>query len=330
MRKLILLSTGGTIATTVGPNGLVVNVGAEELLESSRRLRGGGSVRVEPREVHRFVSSAASVSDVLALARAVRTASREADGVVVTHGTDSMEESAFLTALTHESVVPVAFTGAQRPFDDLAPDGPANLAAALSWLGDPRSDGTGVSIVFGDEVIPVVGVRKVHTKALNAFQAPGRAPIAAIDESGVRVFAASPTVPVVLSPSIEPPRVDVVSQYLGVDATALRASVVAGARGLVVAGFGVGNATPESTKACLDLLVSGFPIALSSRVAAGPVHGTYADSGVELMRAGAIPMGDLPSWQARLLLAALLTHPSGRQGLSERCREWLTAVGATS
>lgn len=330
MRKLILLSTGGTIAATVGPHGLEVNVGAEELLESTRRLRGGGSIRVEPREIHRIVSSAASVSDILALARAIRTASRDADGIVVTHGTDSMEESAFLTALTHESTVPVAFTGAQRPFDHPAPDGPANLAAALSWLGDPRSDGTGVSIVFDGEVLPAVGTRKVHTKALKAFQSPGRSPVAAIDDSGVRVFATSPRAPAVLSPAIEPPRVDVVSQYLGVDTTALRASVAAGARGLVLAGFGVGNATPETIEVCLDLLDSGFPIALSSRVSAGPVHGTYADSGVELIRAGVIPMGDLPAWQARLLLAALLTHPSGHQGVSERCRAWLTAVGATS
>lgn len=330
MRKLVLLSTGGTIATTFGPHGLEVKVGAEELLDSTRTLRGGGSIRVESHEIHRIVSSAASVSDILALARAIRMASREADGVVVTHGTDSMEESAFLTALTHESAVPVAFTGAQRPFDDPAPDGPANLSAALSWLGDPRSDGTGVSIVFDGEVIPAVGAQKVHTKALNAFQAPGRAPIAAIDDSGMRVFATPPKVPVVLSSSIEPPRVDVVGQYLGADATALHASVAAGARGLVVAGFGVGNTTPETTEACLDLLGSGFPIALSSRVAAGPVHGVYADSGAELVRAGAIPMGDLPPGQARLLLAAILTHSSGDEEISTRCREWLTAVGAAS
>lgn len=330
MRRLILLSTGGTIATTAGPRGLEVTVGAEELLESTRKFRGGASTQVESRELHRIVSSAASLSDILGLARAIRTASREADGIVVTHGTDSMEESAFLTALTHESAVPVAFTGAQRPFDDPAPDGPTNLAAALRWVGDPCSDGTGVSIVFGGEVIPAVGARKVHTQALKAFHAPGRAAVAAIDDEGMRVFATSPKVPVVLSPTIEPPRVDVVGQYLGADATALRASVAAGARGLVVAGFGVGNTTPETTDACLELLDSGFPVALSSRVEAGPVHGVYAGGGADLVRAGAIPMGDLPSWQARLLLAALLTHPAGGDGISERCREWLTAVGAAS
>src|SRR5699024_9197141 len=164
-------------------------------------------------------------------------ASREADGVVVTHGTDSMEESAFLTALTHESAVPVAFTGAQRPFDDPAPDGPANLSAALSWLGDPRSDGTGVSIVFDGEVIPAAGAQKVHTNALNYFPSPGSDPISSIDDSWILVFAILPMSPVVLSSSIDPSRVDVIGQYLGADATALHASVVAGARVLVVAGF---------------------------------------------------------------------------------------------
>lgn len=328
MRTLALLSTGGTIATTAGEQGLAVAVGADDLLASAERVWGSGGVRVQTREVYGMVSFAASVADVLALARAVREAAREVDGIVVTHGTDTMEEAAFLLALTHDSSVPVAFTGAQRPYDDPAPDGPRNLAAALRWVGDPRSEGTGVSVVFDDDVIPAVGVRKVHTLGLNAFRAPGRAPVAAVGADGVRVHARAPEVPVLLRPDLEPPRVDVIGQYLGTDATALRASVTAGARGVVVAGFGAGNATPETTRACVELLDSGVPVGLASRVGAGPVSGIYAEGGAELMRAGAVLMGDLSPWQARLLLAAALTHTDSASGVAERCRTWLTAVGA--
>lgn len=328
MRTLALLSTGGTIATTAGEQGLAVAVGADELLAAAERVWGSGGVRVQTREVHRMVSFAASVGDVLALARAVRSAAREVDGIVVTHGTDTMEEAAFLLALTHDSPVPVAFTGAQRPYDDPAPDGPRNLAAALRWVGDPRSDGTGISVVFGGEVVPAVGVRKVHTLGLSAFRAPGRAPVAAVDADGVRVHAHAPKVPVLLRPDLEPPQVDVVGQYLGVDATALRATVASGARGVVVAGFGAGNATPETTRACVDLLDSGIPVGLASRVGAGPVSGLYAGGGAELARAGAVLMGDLSPWQARLLLAAALTHTDSASGVAEHCRTWLAAVGA--
>lgn len=328
MRTLTLLSTGGTIATTAGEQGLSVAVGADDLLAAAERVWGSGGVRVQTRDVHRMVSFAESVGDVLALARAVREAAREADGVVVTHGTDTMEEAAFLVALTHDSPVPVAFTGAQRPFDDPAPDGPRNLAAALRWAADPRAEGTGVGVVFDGNVVPAVGARKVHTLGLDAFRAPGRASVASVDADGVRVHATAPQVPVLLNPGVEPPRVDVVAQYLGADSTGVRASVAAGARGLVLSGFGAGNTTPDTTRACVDLLGSGVPIGLASRVGAGPVSGLYADGGAELVRAGAVVMGDLSPWQARLLLAAALTHTDSRAGVGELCGRWLVSVGA--
>jgi L-asparaginase len=328
MRHVVLLSTGGTIATTTGETGLTVSVDADRLAAAAAKVWDLEGVRVEALDVNRIISSAASLDDIMALSRAVAEAAARADGVVVTHGTDSMEESAFLVALTHQHEAPVAFTGAQRPFDDAAPDGPRNLAAALRWATDPRARGTGVSVVFGDTVLPAVGTRKVHTLALNGFAAPGRGPVAAVDDTGVRPYAAPAAAPALLSPDAALPRVDVVGQYLGADATALRASVAAGARGLVLAGFGAGNTTPEVTAACLELLDSGTPVVVASRVGAGPVRGVYSGGGADLERAGAIPAGDLSPWQARLLLAAVLTHSDGARGAAARYRDWLHAVGA--
>jgi L-asparaginase len=328
MRHVVLLSTGGTIATTAGETGLTVSVDADRLAAAAAKVWDLEGVRVEALDVNRIISSAASLDDIMALSSAVAEAAARADGVVVTHGTDSMEESAFLVALTHRHEAPVAFTGAQRPFDDAAPDGPRNLAAALRWATDPRARGTGVSVVFGDTVLPAVGTRKVHTLALNGFAAPGRGPVAAVDDTGVRPYAAPAAAPALLSPDAALPRVDVVGQYLGADATALRASVAAGARGLVLAGFGAGNTTPEVTAACLELLDSGTPVVVASRVGAGPVRGVYSGGGADLERAGAIPAGDLSPWQARLLLAAVLTHSDGARGAAARYRDWLHAVGA--
>lgn len=330
MRHVVLLSTGGTIATTASEAGLAVTVDAEQLAAAAAKVWDLEGVRVEAIDVNRIISSAASLDDIMALARAVAEAASRADGVVVTHGTDSMEESAFLVALTHRYEAPVAFTGAQRSFDDPAPDGPRNLAAALRWVADPRARGTGVSVVFGDTVVPAVGARKVHTLGLNGFAAPGRGPVAAVDDTGVRPYAVPAAAPALLSTDAALPRVDVVGQYLGADAAAVRAAVAAGARGIVLAAFGAGNATPEVTAACLDLLDAGTPVVVASRVGAGPVRGVYAGGGADLERAGAIPAGDLSPWQARLLLAAVLTHADGSPGAAARCRDWLRAVGALS
>lgn len=333
MPDIVLLSTGGTIATTSTASGRTVGVDAETLLRSTEGHWDSGALRVRALDVKRLVSFAATTEDVLDLARAVRTASAEADGVVVTHGTDSMEEAAFLVSLTHTGEVPVVFTGAQRPFDDTAPDGPRNLASALRWAASPEAKGTGVSVVFDDKVLPAVGVRKVDTLALSAFAAPGRGPIATVDEAGVRLHARPSIAPALLSPDVERlARVDVIGQYLGVDAVALDAALTSGARGLVVAGFGAGNTAPDVTNACLALLDEGFPVAVASRVGSGAVLGLYSGGGADLLRAGAIPAGDLSPWQMRLLLAAALTRTAGQGApdAAQTCRRWLAKVGAVA
>ncbi|MBW4716407.1 asparaginase [Saccharothrix obliqua] len=327
---LVLLGTGGTIATRATGGGRAVQVDAAELLRAADAVwpRPDG-VRVEPLDVAGRASFAAGLTDVLDLAARVASAVATADGVVVAHGTDTLEESAFLVSLTHSSPVPVVFTGAQRPFDDPAPDGARNLAAALRWAASPQARGTGVTLAFADQVLPVVGVRKTHTLALRAFAAPGRGPLGQVDEAGVRAFATTRPAPL-LEPGVRDlPRVEVVGQYLGADASAFADARSRGVRGVVVAGFGSGNTTPEATRACLDLLSAGIPVLITSRVGAGPVVGLYAGGGADLAAAGAVFAGDLSPWQARLLLAGVLagTAPGDLDAVRDRCLGWLRATG---
>lgn len=328
MRHIVLLSTGGTIATRESAAGRRVEVGARELLGSVGQLPGLDGVRIDARDVASVVSFAAGVGDVLSLAEQVRAAADEGDAVVVTHGTDTMEESAFLLALAHSGPQPVVFTGAQRPFDDPAPDGPRNLAAALRWAASAESDGTGVTVAFADRIWPAVGVRKTHSLAVDAFSAPGRGPVGQVDEAGVRRYGTAPRNPLLPPGAAELPRVEVVGQYLGADASALRHAVGDGARGLVVAGFGSGNTTPAVTEECLRLLAEGVPVLVASRTGEGPVAGLYAGGSAELAAAGAVFAGDLSPWQARLLLAAALYSGDGPGPVARRCREWLRASGA--
>ncbi|WP_326686284.1 MULTISPECIES: asparaginase [unclassified Streptomyces] len=335
MRHIVLLSTGGTIATRNGAAGRRVEVGARELLGSQSGAPWLDGVRIDARDAASFVSFAAGIPEALSLAESVREATAEADAVVVTHGTDTLEESAFLLALTHGGPEPVVFTGAQRPFDDPAPDGPRNLATALRWAATAESDGTGVTVAFADGIWPAVGVRKTHALAVDAFGAPGRGPVGRVDEGGVRRYGSAPREVLLPPDTADLPRVDVIGQYLGVDGSAVRHAVREGARGLVVAGFGSGNTTPATTEACVHLLGEGVPVLVSSRTGEGAVTGLYAGGSAELAAAGAVFAGDLSPWQARLLLAAALAAEDstkrgadGMERVTRRCRDWLRATGA--
>ena len=200
---------------------------------------------------------------------------RRHDGVVVTHGTDTLEETAALLALTHDGVTPVVVTGAQRPFDDPAPDGPTNLAAALAWAARGRP---GVTVVFDGRVLPAIGARKVHTSALTAFAAPGRGPLASVDGGVVREHATAPPTGLA-DPPERLPRVDVVAQYVGADAHAIDAAAAAGAEGVVIAAFGAGNATPPVVAAAEALIARGVPVAVASRTGEGAGGGALRRRG---------------------------------------------------
>ena len=304
MAHLALLATGGTIATRSSGGADAARAVALDAADLLATVGPPPTATVTATDVAGRLSFAAGLDDLAALARVVRDAAAAHDGVVVTHGTDSLEETALLLALTADATTPVTLTGAQRPADHPAPDGPANLAAALRWVahGVP-----GVTVTFAGRVWPAVGVRKVHTEALDAFAAPGRGPLAAVGTDGVRVLATA-RVPALAGPLPALPRVDVVAQYVGADAHAVDAAVAAGARGVVVAAFGAGNATPPVVDAARRLLDRGVPVVVASRVGDGPVAGLYAGGGADLARAGALFAGDLSPWQARVLLAVALAH----------------------
>jgi L-asparaginase len=317
MTQVALLATGGTIATRTSPAGLAVAATASELLESTVRPP---EATVTPVDIAGRLSSATTTDDLLDLARSVAEHARAQDAIVVTHGTDTLEETAFLLALTHHCDIPVILTGAQEPIDHPEADGPVNLAAALAWsvLGQP-----GVTVAFAGEIWPAIGIRKLHTTAAHAFEVPDTAPLATLGPSGI-VTHRQPNRPPPQPIPRRLPRVEVIPQYLGADTAVLDAAVRAGARGLVIAAFGHGNTTPELTRRCIELLGHGMPIAVASRVPAGPVHGLYAGAGAALSAAGALMATGLTTWQARLLLATTIANqPDDPIGAARR---WLTAA----
>jgi L-asparaginase len=303
--RVHLLATGGTIASRRTDDGLSATTPAAELLAAAGPLPG---LEVTVSDLTTVPSFALTGADVRGLLRAVRERLADGvDGVVVTHGTDTMEESAFLADLVHDDPRPVVFTGAQRPFDAPAPDGPANLADALRVAADPAARDLGALLAFDGLVFAARGVRKVETLRGAAFGAPGRGPVLRVAGGAVVPLGRPPrphALPLDLAADL--PRVDVVACAQGSDDALLRAAVAAGAAGVVLEAFGAGNVPPPVAAAAAELVAGGVPVLVCSRVPSGPVAPLYAGGGASLARDGALFGGDLSPWQGRLLLAAAL------------------------
>jgi L-asparaginase len=306
VRRVHLLATGGTIASRHGPDGLAAVTPAVELLAATGPLT---DLSVTTSDLGTVGSFAFTTSDLRGLvAEARRCLGQGVDGVVVTQGTDTMEESAYLADLVHDDPRPIVFTGAQRPFDAAAPDGPANLADALRVAASPAARDLGALLCFDGLVFAARGVRKVETLRSGAFGAPGRGPVLRLAAASVLPLG-RPVRPAALPLDLaaDLPRVDVVACYLGVDGALMHAAVAAGAAGLVLQAFGAGNVTPAVAEATGELVAAGIPVLVCSRVPSGPVVPLYTGGGgADLARAGAVFAQDLGPWQARLLLAAAL------------------------
>jgi L-asparaginase len=305
VRTVRLATTGGTIASRASAQGRVASAGGLELL---RQTGVPGGIAVSVHDVAVRGSFAWSLQELRAVVEEICSdLAEEVDGVVVTHGTDTMEETVFLASLLIDDDRPVVFTGAQRPFDDQAPDGPANLADALTVAASQQARGRGPLLCFDGHVFAARGVTKVDTLGAHAFGAPGRGAVLRV-VGGTVVPLVPSRRPYLLGHKLpELPRVDVVSLYVGADDGLLRAAIAAGARGIVLGAFGMGNANPQVIQAVAELTAAGVPVLVCSRVPSGPVMPLYGGGGgADLQRAGAAFGADLSPWQGRLLLSAAL------------------------
>ncbi|RIJ59364.1 asparaginase, partial [Clavibacter lycopersici] len=237
MPHVLVLATGGTISSRTRPDGAAVAADpAARLLGSVPALPPG--VTVETRDVLRVNSFALTHADLRTIAEAVAAglARDDVDGIVVTHGTDTLEETAFLLDLVTDDPRPVVLTGAQRSADDPAGDGPANLRDAIVVAASSEARGAGVLAVFASRVLAADGLVKARTLDPDAFAARDGANLGRVVGDDVRLSRRPRTLPVlpVPTPRFDRIRVDCVSVHPGADAVLLRAAVGAGAAGLVV------------------------------------------------------------------------------------------------
>jgi len=305
-----LLFTGGTISMQRDPvaGGNVPSHGGEALVGFASGLDA-----ISPYRIENWAKAPAchlGPDRLWAMRERVReiVESGEVRGVVITHGTDTIEETAYLLARTLPPAVPIAITGAMRTSSDEGWDGPRNLVDAASVAASPESAGRGAMVVFHGQILSGETAVKTHATDLAAFSAPHAVPIGWVE--GGRVVYHAP--PARGTPSLQPrglgARVALVSLIIGDDGTLLdlaRPEFDA----VVVEAFGSGNMPPGAVPAVRRWLDEGKPVVLASRCARGEVTPLYAfeGGGARTVAMGAIPAGPRTPSQARMELALALS-----------------------
>ncbi len=311
---VVLLATGGTIAMKIDPvkKAPVPAISGEDLLATVPEI-----AQVAKVEVHNLSNVPSDYMDPprwVELARAAQEALArpEVAGVVVSHGTDTLEETAWFLDLTVQSDKPIVLIGAQRNASERDFDGPRNLVNAARICVAPGAKGKGAMIALNDQINAAREVTKTNTSTPETFKSGDFGFLGVADEDRV-VFYRAPLrrqhVPILARTGADGkpaplPRVDIVAMYGGADGALVRAAVASGARGIVVQALGWGNMNVPLFQAVKEAIQKGVPVVVTSRVPNGRVlpHYGFEGGGKTLKDAGAVMGDDLSPVKARILL----------------------------
>lgn|SRR5678815_2099587 len=288
-------------------SGTVPSLNAKDILEATKGINDVTGVETE--EWGSYPGPHMTVERMWELRNRIREhlARPEVTGVVVTHGTDTLEESAYLVARSLPAEKPIVFTGAMRTVSDLGWDGPANLLEAVRVAASPITRRFGAMVVISGQIFAALDATKTNTHLLDAFESPGFGPLGVLDEGELVVHREMPPMPPIVRPTDLATPVDIIFVAAGSDARLLDASREC-AKGVVIAAMGRGNVPPALVPAIQRWITDEKPVVLTSRTQGGRVGHTYGyvGGGKRLEEIGAIFGGSRRAQQARIDLMLAL------------------------
>lgn len=313
--NVVILATGGTIAgaaatgTQSGYTSGAVTIDA--MLAAVPGIEKLATVKGE--QIANVGSQDMSFDVLLKVAKRINELDRnpDVDGIVITHGTDTMEESAYFLNLTAKTDKPVVMVGSMRPSTAVSADGPLNLYNAVAVAADPAAKGRGVLVVMNDQIHAAHSLTKTSTTSVETFMSPGRG-LVGVASYGKNDFYNSPTWRHTKQSEFDVakvsklPRVDVIFACADMPADMIDAAVERGAKGIVIAGVGNGNMNKASVDAAANAVKKGVVVVRSSRVPTGVVGRNVE---IEDDKLGFIASNELNPQKARILLSLALLEP---------------------
>ena len=309
--RIAVLATGGTIAGQAGDASKTAGykagvVGVDKLLDAVPALTSVASIHAE--QVASIDSKDMSLALWSTLAARIDTLLKQddIDGVVITHGTDTLEETAYFLHLTVKSAKPVVLTAAMRPSTALSADGPLNLLNAVTVAASKNAAGQGVLVAFNNQIHSARDVTKTSTYAVDAFRSPEVGVLGFVQDGRVE-FQRNVTKPHTTASEFaiaeKWPSVEIIASYADASRVMVDALVAAGVKGIVVAGTGNGSMHANITQALSDAVKQGVSVVRASRVGSGHVMHNGAASDDAL---GTISAGTLNPYKARVVLLLAL------------------------
>jgi L-asparaginase len=308
-KRVFLLATGGTIASKTDETGRVSPaVTGEELTASIPGLADAADVQVE--QFGNRLGLSLGLPDYLEITRRVNQLLEDgADGVVVTHGTSTVVESAYLMDLLLQHEQPVVYTGAMYNASMWDTDGPRNILNSVRLAADPASAGRGVLLCFDREIHTARDVSKIKSNRIHAFSSGERGHLGIVDDDAVVYYRSAPRSPAFRVERLSE-RVDLIKVWAGMDERLVLAALDSGSEGLVFESLpGRGSVSPGAMKGIEEALRRGIPVVVSSGSTWGrtlPAYGGGSGS-KDVDEAGAILAGDLSAIKARILLMVALS-----------------------
>ena len=308
-KKVVVITTGGTIAMKYNKanNGLIPAVSGADLIEAVPELKN--VVPIEVVEYSNVPSGYITPNMMFGLAKMVDKYCAQDDvaGVVITHGTDTQEETIYLMDLVCKTNKPVCITGAMRGASDTGADGPANILAAVKTAACPDAAGHGAMLIFNDEIHAASEVAKTHTTSCSTFMSPGWGPIGHIYFDRV-VFRRKPEKIQKIQPKQIVDDVYLIKCVAGLDDYLFKCLGQKPAKGIVVEAFGCGN-VPLQVKVGIEYVrAQGIPVVLTTRVWSGRVVTAYSYEGSanSMKDSNIIMAGELSGQKARIKLMLAL------------------------